>query len=360
MTSGEAINSSLLSKVGEWSNLQLAFRKAAKGKRGKPATAKFEFHLGDELAELQEQLLADAWIPGGYRHFSIKEPKRRLISAAPFRDRVIHHALCNVIEPIFERSFIHNSFANRVGKGTHRAIERFHSYSKQYRYVLRADIRQHFASIDHAILLKILHRQLTDSSLDSLLIKILESGQHAHTEEYVMQWFPGDDLLAQNRARGLPIGNLTSQFWSNCYLNPFDHFIKRELQCKAYLRYVDDFALFSDSKSQLQNWRNAIMERLSKFRLVIHEHACQVNPCASGVPWLGMVIYPNYRHLKARKARFATQHLKKRYEKWRSGEISFAELDASVKGWVNHASHADTWQLRKIVLANASTKRKEQ
>jgi len=349
------MNRPLLNEVTNWDNLLLAFHKAAKGKRSKDYVAKFEFDMADKLLELQRLLVSGEYQPGAYHHFHISQPKRRLISAAPFADRVVHHAMCQVIEPVFDASFIPTSYANRKGKGTHAAIERFQLYCRQYKYVLRADIQQHFASIDHENLKSILSKQLRDTSLDRLIDKILDRGPNSDQFDYQMQWFNGDDLLALCRPRGLPIGNLTSQFWSNCYLNPFDHFVKRELGCKPYLRYVDDFALFSNDKLALLNWRQAMIDRLTTFRLKLHESSCQVTPVEHGIPWLGMVIYPNKRKLKARKARYATKHLSSKYKSWKKGEVSFAELDASVKGWVNHANHADTWNLRKTVLARAST-----
>ena len=345
-------------QVIQWDNLLLAFRKAAKGKRGKPATARLEARLADELLVLQAELQSGTYSPGGYKHFTIQEPKRRKISAAPFRDRVVHHALCNVIEPLFERGFIDDSYANRRGKGTHRAIDRFQRFAQRYAYVLRADIEQHFAAIDHEILLRTLKRRLTDNSVSPLVEKIVASGRDVLEQEYRMHWFPGDDLLAACRSRGLPIGNLTSQFWSNCYLDPFDHFVKRQLGCRAYLRYVDDFALFSDDKQQLWHWKRAIMARLARYRLSIHESACQVLPTACGAPWLGFVVYPDHRKLKARKARYATRHLAQRYNAWQDGTITFAELDASVNGWVNHVRFADTWGLRKIVFRRLAARKR--
>ncbi len=201
----------------------------------------------DHLLKLREELLHGRYTPGPYTHFFIHEPKRRKISAATFRDRVVHHAVCRIIEPRFEQVFIPDSYANRVGKGTHRAIDRLQRFCRNYRYVLRCDIRQHFASIDHAILLENLRNRIHECDIIALIEKIIAGGCGVLNDEYNMVWFPGDDLLATCRPRGLPIGNLTSQFWSNCYLHPFDLFIKRELGCKAYLRYVDDFALFADN-----------------------------------------------------------------------------------------------------------------
>lgn len=349
---------SLLHQVTQWDNLLRAFHKAAKGKRGKAATARLEARLADELLILQDELQTGIYRPGGYTHFYIHEPKRRKISAAPFRDRVVHHALCNVIEPWFERGFIDDSYANRHAKGTHRAIDRFQRFARHYPYVLRADIVQHFAAIDHEILLRILKRRLPDNTVSLLIEKIITSGRGVLEQEYRMHWFPGDDLLAACRTRGLPIGNLTSQFWSNCYLDPFDHFVKRQLGCSAYLRYVDDFALFSNDKQQLWRWKKALMERLARYRLSIHESACQVVPTGCGTPWLGFVVYPGHRKLKARKARYASRHLAQRYDAWQDGKITFAELDASVKGWVNHVRFADTWGLRKTVFRRLAARKK--
>ncbi len=333
-----------------WENLLLAWRKAAKGKRNKPGVASFEHQVADRLLRLQSALQTETWRPGGYVHFYIHEPKRRLISAAPFADRVVHHALCNLIEPAFERLFIPDSYANRPGKGTHRAIDCLQRFAKQYRYVLRLDIVKHFPSIDHAILLDTLARHLHDERLLRLAARIIASGEGVLDQEYSMTWFPGDDLLAACRPRGLPIGNLTSQFWSNCYLHPLDQFIKRQLGCRAYLRYVDDMALFADSKEQLWLWKRAIIERLAKYRLILHEHSAQVAPVTVGIPWLGFVVYPTHRRIKARKVVQGTRRLTRRFDEWRAGKISFAEFDAGVQGWINHVRYADSWRLREHVL----------
>jgi len=313
--------------------------------------AAFEYQLADRLLQLREDLLHGQYVPGEYTHFFVHEPKRRKISAAPFRDRVVHHALCAVMEPRFERVFIPDSYANRVGKGTHRAVERLQQFARTHRYVLRCDVRQHFASIDHALLLDSLREKLPEPDIMNLAQIILAGGRDALRDQYRMVWFPGDDLLATCRPRGLPIGNLTSQFWSNCYLHPFDLFVKRELGCKAYLRYVDDFALFSDSKAQLWAWKSALTARLATLRLTIHETSAQVLPTRCGIPWLGFVVYPDHRMVKARKVRNASHRLESRYEAYCAGEISFAEFDAGVQGWINHVRYADSWGLRRHMLA---------
>ena len=338
------------SQLCSWGNLFSAWRKAAKGKRGLTPAARFEYRLADQLLALRQALMSGRYTPGRYVNFAIHEPKRRTISAAPFRDRVVHHALCNVIEPRFERLFIADSFANRMGKGTHAAVDRLQQLARCYRHVLRADIVKHFASIDHEILLETLGRHIPEFDVMELARRIIASGDGVLEHEYEMVWFAGDDLLAACRPRGLPIGNLTSQFWSNCYLHPFDQFVKRQLRCTAYLRYVDDFALFSDDKAQLWEWKQAIIERLARYRLTLHGREAQVAPTQAGIPWLGFVVYPGHRRVKGRKVRNTRRALAARLAAYHAGEISFAELDASIAGWINHVRYADSWGLRKSVL----------
>lgn len=333
-----------------WENLWNAFRKATKGKRGKHPVASFGFAVGDNLVSLQNELLTQHYQPSDYHHFYISEPKQRKISAAPFRDRVVHHALCNLIEPVFDSRFIADSYANRRGKGTHLALDRLQYFSRQYRYCLRADIIKHFPSLDHAILRVELARLIQDERMLWLIDQILASGVGVLSDQYIMHYFPGDDLFATLRPRGLPIGNLTSQFWSNVYMNPFDWFIKRELRCRAYLRYVDDFVLFSNDKSQLNAWRSAIIDRLQQFRLTIHENEAQVLSCHAGIPWLGFVVYPTHRRLKRRNAINFTRRFRHNIQLYYYGKISFAELDASVQGWINHVRYADTWGLRQHIF----------
>ncbi|MGH8578848.1 MAG: reverse transcriptase domain-containing protein [Gammaproteobacteria bacterium] len=335
-----------------WDNLWLAYRLAARGKRRMGSAAAFEYQVADRLIALQNDLRMKTYRPGAYRHFFIHEPKRRKISAAPFRDRVVHHALCNVIEPLFDARFIAHSYANRAGKGTHRAVDQLQAWARRYRYVLRADVVQHFASLDHALLRAKLVRLIHDVDVLWLAAAILQSGSGVLVDEYTPVYFPGDDLLAACRARGLPIGNLTSQFWSNVYMNDFDWFVLRELGCGGYLRYVDDIALFSDSKTKLWAWKDAIIARLACERLTIHGAQAQVLPTRCGIPWLGFVVYPTHRLLKRRNAVNFTRRLETNLDGYQAGRLSFAELDASVQGWINHVRYADTWGLREHILGS--------
>lgn len=256
----------------------VAWRKARRGKRYTATASAFERNLDTELTTLHNELLNESYIPGAYRSFSIHEPKRRKISAAPFRDRVVHHALCSVITPIYERKFIYDSYANRVGKGTHRALDRCTQFMRRYNYVLQCDVQQFFPAIDHAILKAILADTLRCEPTLRLCAKVIDSGVGVLTDEYDMHYFPGDDLLAAVRPRGLPIGNLTSQFWANVYLNDLDQFVKHSLGCKGYVRYVDDFLLFADDKVTLHRWQDEIVHFLQGLRLTIHENRAHPRP----------------------------------------------------------------------------------
>ena len=260
-------------------------------------------------------------------------------------------ALCQLIEPIFEAQFIADRYANRSGKGTHRAIARLQHYARRYRYVLRADVVQHFPSLDHGILRGKLAREIDDADVLWLAGVILDSGAGVLANEYTPVYFPADDLLAACRPRGLPIGNLTSQFWSNVYLNDFDWFVQRQLSCRAYLRYVDDFALFGDDKQTLWEWKEAVIARLAHERLTIHAAQAQVLPTHCGIPWLGFVVHPTHRLLKRRNAVNFTRRLESHLDAYQAGLISFAELDAGVQGWINHVRYADTRGLRKHLFA---------
>ena len=336
--------------VYRWDNLLAAYQAAARGKRGRAATAAFEYALEDNLVTLQAELANQTYQPGPYKSFFIHETKRRLISAAPFRDRVVHHALCQVIEPAFEASFIHHSYANRVGKGTHRALDTCQAWAQRYRYVLPCDIVQFFPAIDHHRLQRILNRHIQDGAIRRLISHILASGAAIQRDVYEMTSFEGDDLFAGARPRGLPIGNLTSQFWANCYLNEFDHFVTRELRCPAYLRYMDDFLLFGDDKASLQRWRAAIITRLCDLRLELHEAQAQARPVSEGISFLGFVVFPTHRRLKRRRGIAYQRKLRQLVAAYHRHDASRQDIERSLHGWINHVRYADTWGLRRSVL----------
>ena len=196
--------------------------------------------------------------------------------------------------------------------------------------------------------------------------QIETSGRGVLGEEYDMVYFDGDDpstgsgqgLLAATRPRGLPIGNLTSQFWANCYLNPFDHFVKREPRCPAYLRYVDDFLLFADDKQTLWAWKEAIVKRLARYRLTLHAGA-HPKPVGEGIPFLGFAVFPYQRKLKRRKGVHFSRRLRAQIAQYAGGEISLVDVTASVQGWLNHIRYGNTVGLSKALLRQFTVPKKK-
>jgi hypothetical protein len=331
-------------------NLWSAYLAARRGKRSRPAVAAFDLDAEGHVLRLQERLEAGTYTPGAYRTFMVREWKRRVISAAPFADRIVHHALCRVIEPIWEARFVHDSYACRVGKGTLAALDRAQHFARSRRYVLSIDIREFFPSIDHAILQQTLARHIGDQRILDLIGQILAGGRDILAEAYTPVIFPGDDLFALSRPRGLPIGNLTSQFWANVMLHPLDLFIKQDLACSAYLRYCDDLLLFSNDKAQLHSWRERIRMRLADLRLTMHEHRAQVMPVAVGFSFVGWRITPERRRLRRRNVVRFRRRYRARLQQYAAGEIDRQRLEATIHGWIGHCKHGSTYGLRRSIL----------
>lgn len=268
----------LFGEIANFQALTAAAKCAVRGKRRKPGPAAFIARLETEALRLERQLLDGSYKPGRYRRIEIRDPKHRIVSAAPFRDRVVHHALCHVVEPIFERGFIFDSYANRIGKGTHRAVDRYEAFRDRFRHVLRCDIFRYFPAIDHDILKRDLRRRIKCEQTLWLMDRIVDG---SNKQEPVNLHYPGDDLWTPyERRRGLPIGNLTSQFFANIYLDGMDHFCKEVLGAKGYLRYVDDFVLFHDDPEVLAAWRVRIARYLEGRRLKLHPRKTMIQPTA--------------------------------------------------------------------------------
>ena len=331
-------------------NIWMAYKQAARGKRYRPAAAHFEYNLETNLIELEQELASETYRPGEYHNFYIQKPKKRLISAAPFRDRVVHHALMNVIEPLFERQFIFDSYANRKGKGTHKALDRCTNFLRHHCYVMHLDVRQFFPSIDHEILIDILSRTVGDKRVLNLIEKIVSSGAGVQAGEYEMIYFPGDDIFSADRPRGLPIGNLTSQHWANVYLNQFDQFAKRELQCKAYIRYVDDVLLFAQKKETLRDWRDEIISFLQNLRLTIHETKAQPRLTEIGVSFLEFQVFQDYRRIRPQNGYAFQRRLKRMILDVQKGNLTHKDFLCRMLSWLNHASYGDTWGLKRSIL----------
>ena len=258
----------LFPRIASFAALEAAAQRAARGKRRKPGVAAFLAHLEPEVLRLERELLSGTWQPGRYVEIAVRDPKPRTVSAAPFRDRVVHHALCAAVEPLFERGFVFDSYANRLGKGTHRAVARYERFRDRHRHVLRCDLYRYFPSIDHAVLKADVRRRIRCARTLWLIDAIIDG---SNPQEPVHLYYPGDDLFTPfERRRGLPIGNLTSQLFANVHLDGLDHFVKEVLRAPGYLRYVDDFALFHDRPAVLAEWRGRIGEYLARRRLSLH------------------------------------------------------------------------------------------
>ncbi len=271
-----------------------------------------------------------------------------MVSAAPFRDGVVHHALCAVVEPIFEAGFVDHSFANRIDKGTHRAIETYERYRDRHAHVLRCDIYRYFPAIDHAILKLDFRRRISCTPTLTLLDLIVD---HSNRQEPVNLYFDGDDLFAPFlRRRGLPIGNLTSQFFANLYLDRFDHFVTEVLGA-SYLRYVDDFALFHDDVAVLAEWRLRIECFLVGRRVKLHPRKTRILSCAEPSQFLGFELHAgSHRRLPVDNVRRFRNRLRGLRDRWRAGTITFEDVRARVRAWIAHAQHADTWRLRHAIF----------
>jgi RNA-directed DNA polymerase len=326
----------LYPEICSFANLLDAARKAQRGKRFRPDVYAFHARLEENLLALQRELEACVWQPGGYRDFFVQESKRRLISAAPYRDRVVHHALCNVIEPLFERCFIHDSYACRKGKGTHAAADRYTMFSRKARFVLKCDVAGYFPSIDHEVLYEQLARRIADDRALWLCEAVIRSKD--------------DEGLLWPSGRGIPIGNQTSQFFANVYLDGFDHWMKEAMGCRWYIRYVDDFVVLDDSKGRLHALIPEIEAKLAELRLTLHARKRTVFPVTEGCDFMGYRIWPFRRRLRPENGYRFQRKLARMLRAYRENRLDAERIHASIMSWEGHAAHADTRGLRRAVL----------
>jgi RNA-directed DNA polymerase len=318
-------------RLVSFENLMLAARKAFRGKKERQTVAAFYFNLENEVIDLRNELTVGSYVPRGFRIFEIREPKVRKICSSDFRDRVVHHAICNLLEPIFERRLIYDTYACRTNKGSHVALRRCQEFTRQYDYFLKCDIRKYFETIDHAVLKGLLRRILKDARLLSLLDQVID---HA---------VPGNPP-----GKGLPIGNLTSQHFANLYLGELDHHLKERLRVKGYVRYMDDFICFADDKADLHR----LLEEIRRFTrevltLELKDKVVRIAPTTEGVPFLGFRVYSNLiRIQRANLVRFRKK-LKKKEVAYQDGRLSQNELIESTNSMIAHLSHANATKLRR-------------
>ncbi|WP_029890708.1 RNA-directed DNA polymerase [Polycyclovorans algicola] len=328
-------------------NLEAAFRAARRGKRDRDAVARFALNLEGELRRLREQLAAGTWRPGAYRQFTVYDRKPRLISAAPFDDRVVHHALMRVVEPPLDRRMFFHSYACRAGKGVHAAVNQYQRWARHYAYVLKLDVRQYFPSIDRGLLQVELARYLKEAEVLRLFGVIIEQ---APLTAAAPAYFAGDDLLTPlAHTRGLPIGNLTSQVLANLYLSRVDHWIAQHHR-GGYLRYVDDLIMLGDDKAALWGLQDAIDDQLAGLRLHLHPNKAQVMRSDRKVDVLGYQVSQSQRWLRAENPRRARHRLRRLARGYAAGRLGLDAVRQSVSAWIGHVQHADSWGLRRQML----------
>ena len=324
----------LYDSLTSWSNLYLAYKKACKHKKSKSETTQWMYNCEKYLFELQAELIEQRYHPQPYKYFVIREPKERIISVAAFRDRVVHHALVNIIEPYFEAVFIKDSYATRKGKGLHLAVSAAQKYACRYKWYLKLDIQKYFASVNHAILLNLINRKIKDPVVMSLC-RIILSNQTMS--------------MGMEENKGLPVGNLTSQFFANIFLNGMDHFIKQELGYRAYVRYMDDFVLFSDDPQQLKDSLIALQNFLQQLELQIKPKSIQINRCKHGLPFLGYSIYPNLVRVRQENLRRCIRGMVRTENAYLKNRISAETLCQSTKSRLGFIGFADTFVLTQSI-----------
>ena len=336
-------------------NLYAAYYKARKGKRHRPDVARFSLDLEPNLLTLQRELAAGEYVPGAYRQFTVYERKPRLISVAPFRDRVVHHAVMNILEPVLDKRFIPDTYACRKGKGVHKAVDRYQQFACEHAYVLKLDIVRYFPSIDRGILKRQLARRIKDKAVLVLLGRIIDNGPESAGP---VRFFPGDDLVSVSERRcGLPIGNLTSQFFANLYLDEFDHWLKETQRVKGYLRYVDDLYLLGNDKRRLWALRDEIAGELEGLRLTLHPDKTQIQRTTERVDVLGYKVSRYRRWLRNDNGFRCRRRLNRMSRLYQTGDMDWPTLNASVHSWIGHACHAETKGLREAIFSQVSFNR---
>jgi len=305
----------LFERICAVANLRAAMERAAQGKAGRPGVQRFLADTDRELSTLAQGIRDGSYEPAGYEQFRVMDPKPRRISCAPFRDRVVHHAVCGIIGPVIERRFVPDTFACREGKGTHRAVLRAQQFARRHRYFCKLDIARFFDSVDHGVLIELLRRLFRERALLELL------------ERLVRHPFPG-----QAPGKGLPIGNLTSQWFANLYLDGADHLMRDQRAVPGFIRYMDDMLLFADTKAALWAHCDALTEWLLQERsLSIKRDALVLAPCSEGIPFLGTRVYPGMVRLQHGRYQRMVRHVKRREAEFKAGTIGEITLVACVR-----------------------------
>lgn len=309
-------------------NLLASWREFLKDKRRKPDVEEFSLRLMGNIFNLQADLTHHTYRHGPYQAFAIHDPKPRSIHKASVRDRLLHHAIYRILYPFFDQTFIADSYSCRIGKGTHKALARFREFgyvvsknSTRTCWVLKCDVRKFFASVDQAVLQNILRIYIPDVDILWLLNQVISSFESTG---------PG---------KGLPLGNLTSQLLVNIYMNEFDQFVKHRLKAQHYIRYADDFVIFSEDRGWLEKLIPEISEFLGiKLKLELHPHKVSIGTLAAGVDFLGWVHFPDHRVLRTTTKQRMMRNLEGN------------ESENRLNSYLGLLSHGNTEKIRDEVL----------
>lgn len=321
----------LYPKICDFENLHTAWRKAARGKRKRADVMAFEADLEKNLHAIRRKLLRKTWRPSGYKIFTIYDAKPRLIAAALFKDRVVHHALVNVLEPVFEPTFIFDLYSNRKGKGTHDGVRRAQAFAGKWPYVIHADVHHYFSSINISLLLNLIARKIKCADTMDIVARIL-------------------DIRQPELSAGLPLGNQTSQFFANIYLNPLDHYIKESLRVKGYLRYVDDMWLFGSDKSRLFAWKEAINGRLQDLRLKFKHNGVTIYRVKDSFPCLGYRVFPWTVLIRRKTVLRFRRNVKQLQKDYSRNRVSLTDIRCPLMGSMGHISQASSENLRLTLM----------
>lgn len=332
----------LFTKLCSYENLELAFKKARKKKTFKPYVLEFEDDLKQNLLMLRSELLLHSYHPQPLKTFILRDPKTRKISVSSFRDRIVHHALVQILEPLFEKSFIYDSYANRFGKGTLAALNRFDYFKRKvsrnntkHCFVLKVDIKHYFETVNHNILLKLIRRKINNAKVIRLIKQILKN--HAGKEAN----------------KGMPLGNYTSQFFANVYLHELDWFVKHQLTARHYLRYVDDFVILHNSKKLLYEYREKINYFLGlRLELELHPEKSKIVLLSEGVSLLGFRVFYHHKLLLKKNLRQFRTKYSLLCRQYLTGEVSYDEIYNFLEGWVAHVQYVNSYSLRTNILAS--------
>jgi retron-type reverse transcriptase len=331
--------------IYDFDNLYAAYLRARMGKRNRREVMRFHHDYEGNLIDIQNHLMWGTWKTGVYRHFTLFEPVYRIGAAFPFRDRVLHHALVDVIGPCFESRFIKDTYACIQGRGTHAGADRAQSMLRQVQrvhgqvYVFKGDISGYFYNINHAILKRIIRKRIACKKTLELIDEIIDSSTD-----------PNDP-----NPKGIPLGNLTSQLFANIYLAELDNYVKHTLREKHYVRYMDDFCIIHHDKKHLHDLREKIEAFVGEKLALKTNRKTQIFPVATtngrALDFLGYRMWTTHRRLRKDSIRRICRSLKRLQREYAAGDIGLGDVRPVVHSWLAHAAHADTCGLQRKILS---------